>query len=110
MALSYQLQIGGTETINNPTAEDLKKAIRSIAKVDEDPFVILQKGASGFTYIQALLESESLWRLEYQDGHLDQHFVSAKEIGTEDVIRTFVLYLQAEERWRAVTEWEAIKL
>lgn len=107
---SEALDIRGTRTISNPSAEDIKEAIRSIGKAIPDPYVILQKGASGYTYIQAILAGKSLWQVEYQDGHLDQHFAAANSIGTEDLIRMFVSYAHADDAWRSAVEWDLVEL
>lgn len=109
-AYSETLDIRGRQTILNPTADDIRRTIKSISMTDADPFVILGKGASGLTYIQAILEADSEWTVEYQDGHLDQHFGALEILRTEEVIRLFTSYADAEESWREAADWELVEV
>jgi hypothetical protein len=109
---SYQeeLDIQGNQTIRNPSADQIRTAIKSVKSTDPNPFVILIKGASGLTYTQALMEREAIWTIEYQDGHLDQHFRATNEQSTENVIQFFVSYLNGEASWRESANWEPIEI
>lgn len=109
-AYSEMLDIRGEQSVNNPTSYDVRQAIKAIRKTSEDPYVILSKGASGFTYIQAVLRANSKWIVEYQDGHLDRHFQMTKDVKTEEVIRLFVAYLEAEASWRDTADWKLIEI
>jgi hypothetical protein len=67
------------------------------------------KGANGLTFIQAALKEDSSWVVEFQDGHLDQHFRTS-QIVTANVIQLFLSYLHGEESWRESVDWEPIEL
>jgi hypothetical protein len=109
-AYSETLDIRGEQTVSNPTAQDIRLAIKSIRMTDANPFVVLGKGASGFTYIQAILEADFAWTVEYQDGHLDQHFTTVRNLSTEDVVRLLIAYAEAGESWRETADWELVEI
>jgi hypothetical protein len=109
-AYSETLNIRGKQTVRNPTAGDIRRAVKSISTTDANPFVVLGKGASGLTYIQAALEADSEWTVEYQDGHLDQHFRTLENLRTEEVVRLFISYAEAEESWREAADWELVEV
>ncbi|HSK78226.1 MAG TPA: hypothetical protein VLQ45_17365, partial [Thermoanaerobaculia bacterium] len=78
--------------LHNPSAVDIKKSIRSVKPSDakRDSYVILGKGSSGYTYIQAVREVDGKWVLEYQDGHLDEHYQADALLETEDIVSAFL--------------------
>jgi len=105
-----ELEIKGAQKILNPADVDIKRAIRSIAITDDDPFLWLRKGANELSYMQAVMVAESAWRVEYQDGHLDRHFQSSTDLTTESVIELFVSYSNSEESWRTSVDWKPMEL
>jgi hypothetical protein len=50
------------------------------------------------------------WLLEYQDGHLDEHYQATDFPDTESVIRAFQSYGQGEEGWRLDRKWIRVEL
>ncbi len=56
------------------------------------------------------MEENSVWTVEFQDGHLDQHFQASREFNTEKVIQLFVSYLNGEESWRELVGWKPMEL
>lgn len=105
----WSLEIGGKREILNPSPQQIKEARRSITPSD-DPFVILQKGEDGLTYVQAMLEDDSLWTLEYQDGHLERHFQASRRLSTEEAIGLFLAYANGDEAWRSSVKWERLEI
>jgi hypothetical protein len=103
-----RLDIRGKSDVRNPTPQDITTAIRSMTQSD-DPFLILEKDGDGFTYIQAILEDNSRWVVEYQDGGLARHF-QASNVDTEDVVEMFLAYANNDERWRDAVTWARIEL
>jgi hypothetical protein len=93
------------ETIRNPRISDIRRAILSVGESDEDPFVILGKGASGYTYLQALRKANGRWIVEYQDGNLDKHYRAKRTLSTEEVVERFGRYKEASEDWGAGINW-----
>lgn len=108
-ATSFLLEIQGEREILNPTLQQIKEAIDSLSLRDKDPFLILETGTDGMTYMQAMLEEDSLWTAEFQDGSLEQHF-QASEVSTKDVIDMFLAFAHGDEAWRTSVEWEHIEI
>jgi hypothetical protein len=112
-AYAEKLVLGTTEEpISNPTPSDIKRSIRSIKPADSKrtSYVILNKGASGYTYLQAIRETDGQWTLEYQDGHVDEHYQAAAMLDTEEVVARFLLYAEADESWRFEVDWVSIEI
>jgi hypothetical protein len=105
----WSLEIEGKQKILDPSPEQINEAIRSITPSD-DSFVILQKGADGLTYMQAFLDDDSSWTLEYQDGHLDKHFQASTKLSAEGAIGLFLDFGKGDERWRTSVNWDKLKL
>lgn len=112
-AYSEKLVLGtAEEPISNPTPSDIKRSIRSIKPSDSTrtSYVILDKGASSYTYLQAVREADGEWVLEYQDGHLDEHYQARAMLDTEEVVARFLLYAEADESWRSEVDWVSIEI
>jgi hypothetical protein len=110
---SQKLTVGTLESpTSNPSASAIRQHIRSVKASDEkrNSYVILEKGASGYTYLQAVRETEDEWILEYQDGHMDEHYQAEMSPDTEGIVARFLLYADADERWRADINWIQISL
>jgi hypothetical protein len=103
------LQIGSERTLTNPTLDDIETVITTLSPSD-DSFLILGKGASGLNYIQAYLNGDGRWSLEYQDGHIEQHFGLADSVKTGSVVRAFLSYARCEEAWKNEFNWHKIDL
>jgi hypothetical protein len=112
-AYSENLVLGTSEEpIQNPTGTDIKRSIRSIKPSDSarTSYVILGKGASGYTYLQAVREEDGKWFLEYQDGHLDEHYQVEAMLETDEVIKRFLLYADTDEGWGSELNWIRIEV
>ena len=105
-----EILIVGGKRVKSPAKIDIKNAVRNLKNKDE-PFVILGKGATELSYIQAYRTDEAgLWFLEYQDGHLDEHYRSLDFFASEAIIRIFQQYLDGNEEWRTAQKWERMDL
>src|SRR5262249_3334595 len=102
------LDIKGEQEICNPTAQQIKAAIESIT-LDGERFIILDKEPSGMTYMQALLEDDSSWTLEFQDGSLEEHFQAAS-LSREKVTDMFLAFAGGNDIWRSSVKWEHIEM
>jgi Caspase domain len=105
----WTLNIQGERDILNPSLKQIKDAIRSITP-GPHPFLILQKGSDGLTYMQAMLEDDSLWSLEYQDGSLGQHFLASTELSTEEAIGLFLAFVKGDKAWHTSVKWERLDI
>jgi hypothetical protein len=112
LAYAETLTVGNRRPIENPAPAEIKRTVRSIAPTGtkRNYYVVYKKGASGFTYLQALRESEGRWIVEYQDGHLEQHYRGDASLDTEDVVTLFLRYAEASEKWRGMVTWLLIDL
>jgi hypothetical protein len=105
------LNLGGEREIANPGPADIRSSVRTVASKTDDCFIIFNKGASGLTYLQAYYERDSTkWVLEYQDGHLDEHYRANNLIDTESVVRAFQNYGQGEDIWREERNWKRVRV
>lgn len=108
-ATRFRLEIQGEGEILNPTPQQIKQAIDSMSASDDDPFLILETGADGMTYLQAMLEENSLWTVEFQDGSLQQHF-QASDVSREKTTDMFLAFAGGDEAWRTSVEWRQIDI
>jgi hypothetical protein len=99
------LSMRGTKTVRNPTPEQIRRAIRQM-KPGSDAFVVLDKGANGLSYIQAILNDDQTWDVEYQDGHLDEHYRSTVPFHADSLIHALQAYARGQDDWRTGTKWE----
>ena len=76
----------------------------------EDAIIILCKGANELSYIQAYHDGGGKWTLEYQDGHLDEHYKAENHVDGEYVSRSFQYYCEGDERWKTQTRWKRIEI
>ena len=104
----FRLDIRGEHEILDPTPQQIKLAIDSLSPSDDSPFLILDKG-DGMTYMQAGLDENSLWTLEFQEGSLQQHF-QVSNVSTEKVTDMFLAYAGGDEAWRTSVKWEHIDI
>jgi hypothetical protein len=103
------LTVEGDPAGTNPNPEDIVRAIRGI-KPGKNAFVILGKGANGLSYIQAWLEKDGRWMVEYQDGHTEKHYQAEHRVDTGTLVRVFQAYAQGEDAWRTENAWRPQKV
>jgi DNA-binding MarR family transcriptional regulator len=99
-----KLSTRGETERGNPSLGDIADAIRGL-RVGPDPFVILGKGASGLSYMQAALNEDKSWRLEYQQGHIDEHYKCQGDVTREQVLKAFIAYASGLDTWRTDYTW-----
>lgn len=94
----------------NPEEADIRKAVKQMERADlkKDAFIILAKGANGYTYMQAIRQGMNEWSLEYQHGHLEQHYASKAPVTADEVSKRLVDYAHAEARWHVGMDWNRI--
>lgn len=103
------LSLGGRNEANltNPDAVAIRKAIRDLDRngAAKSAFVILSKGASGLTYMQAFRHDADSWAIEYQHGHLDEHYEGNVLVSASQLETKMIAYLHAEDSWHSGMEW-----
>ena len=95
------------------TEKDGQSKISSPAEITQkltrlDGFAIL--GPDDSTYIQAAGSPADSYALEYQEGSVDQHFVSETPVDEATMIRAFINYFQNNPEWKSATVWETMDL
>jgi hypothetical protein len=109
-AYEETLEIDGKKAVTNPKTGDIRRAVRTL-ETKGDGYLVLGKGASGLSYIQAYYERDRRkWILEYQDGHLDEHYRANDLLDSDSVARSLENYIQGEERWRKETNWKRVEI
>ena len=93
--------------MQNPSSHDIIKAINSAKKGEH---VIFDKGANGYTYMQARFGSFGMWIMEYQDGNLDKHYKATGALDVEEASALLIAYAEGQEAWRGMTEWGAMNI
>jgi hypothetical protein len=102
------LEIG--TVLNNPTAAQIDKALRSLNWLEDNSFAVL--AVEDWTYMQTAEEDnpdyqEPYFVLEYQEGSLEEHYHAVDgPLTLEQVIEAFQKYAHGDESWREDFEWE----
>ena len=86
------LNVNDDRQIPNPTAADTEREIRSLGA---DQYLILSQEEE--RYIQAYLNEDGTWDLEYRDGSAEEHYAADGEIDIESVVMSFQSYLVNDE-------------
>ncbi len=83
------------------TAALIQEAVIGLQGKD-DPYLILSY--DDMTYAQTLWAGSG-YLLEYQEGSIDQHYVSTIEIDAESVVTALVAYLSGQPSWNQGIEF-----
>jgi hypothetical protein len=97
------------EPINDPSASDIKRAIKSL-EGGRDSFVIYGRSGSGLTYMQALGGPVEGFILEYQQGSLDEHYRCLGRVPQADTIDAFQAYAVSNKGWKENFPWVKVEL
>ena len=98
-----QLTLESGRSIQNPNTSEIQTALAAHSS-SGGGLAILSKDKQ--TYMQASGDAKSGFRIEYQDGDTDQHFVGSRStIPLEELIRAFQSYAVSDEKWRTMFEW-----
>jgi hypothetical protein len=104
---AMRLNVGGTSEIANPTAFQIERALRSL-DATADGFAIL--GLDDQTYIQAAVNSDGSFVLEYQEGSTDSHYAVTGSVALTEVLEALQAYARKEGTWKARFAWERVPL
>jgi hypothetical protein len=100
--------------IDQPTAEAIERALRTLNWLEDNSFAILERG--DMTYLQTAQEDvpeveQPFFVLEYQDGSVSEHYrVCEGPLPLERIIRAFQKYADQDDSWRGEFEWERMEL
>jgi hypothetical protein len=97
----------GGESMNNPTAEDIKQAFDAMLRGDIE-YVILTNEDTG-AFIQAAGVPDEYFVLEYQEGSVNQHFRATNpDLTPEKALNAFLNYNRGESAWKLQFTWEHV--
>jgi hypothetical protein len=100
---------GSGESMNAPTADDIKQAFDAMLRGDIE-YVILENENTG-AFIQAAGVPDEYFVLEYQEGSLDQHFQAANpDLTPEKALAAFLEFNRGESAWKLRFTWKHVKL
>ena len=106
-----QLIVNGEIISENPNTQMVtQEVIENLANGVEISVILVDTDApdNGMTYVQAITDEDDVYILEYQDGSLDRHYFCSSEISIDDIVRVFVLYLDANPEWQMGLHWEKL--
>lgn len=106
-----QLIVNGEIISQNPNTQMVtREVIENLTSGVEIPVILVDTDAldNGMTYVQAITDEDDVYILEYQDGSLDRHYFCNSEISIDDIVRVFVLYLDANPEWQMSLCWEKL--
>jgi hypothetical protein len=101
-----QLTTASGVVIENPGAEKIERELRALPGADS----CLVLSRDELTYVQVAAGGDDRLTLEYQDGSLERHYRSVRDVSLDSAIRVFIAYLEGGDRWRALVEWELLDL
>jgi len=99
-----KLEIDDSVVCQNPGPDDISRVLSSLNGKNAT-FAALSR--SDFTYIQAMLESEHGFAIEYQEGKSNRRYICSQAISLEKTIRAFQCYAQKDNAWKTEVPWEA---
>ena len=106
-----QLIVGEEIISEDPNAQLItQEVVENLTSGVETPVILIDTDVldNGLTYVQAIIDEDDVYLLEYQDGLLDRHYFCISEISIDDIVRTFVLYLNANPEWKTSLCWEKL--
>jgi len=86
-----------TIDINSEASEELIKYAVPALKDRENPYVILSKEEA--TFMQTLWTKDG-YVLEYQEGSVDNHFVSQEYLSSSEAVKALLSYLEERQEWK----------
>ena len=112
--LVYELKIGDTRKIKNPTEDDIRAAVKSLGKNANSGFLIL--GTSETTYVQVWCDEKDKEHpenrfegLEYQENDLQHHYKAEHKdfyFSESEIAQILISYLKNDGKWKKETTWK----
>lgn len=99
-----KLEFESRLNIKNPTPDQILKGIQDLDG-KTNSFAILSKNEN--TYVQVAGDFNEGFVLEYQNGSVDEHFVSSnKKLPGYDVVKIFTAFSQGDVNWFSEYQWD----
>jgi hypothetical protein len=99
------LDVAGVQEITNPSNEQIREAISSLVHgPDTDDFAVLSRSDS--MYMQIAGDKSIGFVMEYQDGGVENHFVSERrDFSLDEVVRALCEYRDGKIDWNDYGKW-----
>jgi hypothetical protein len=104
---SMILNVAGELKIENPDTDVLKEKLYELLSRVNDAFVILVKSDEENDYMQAMIDGEGTFLVEYREGAAKKHY-RVEHLGKEDTFSLFQDYLHAGAAWRQYVAWQDV--
>jgi hypothetical protein len=104
---SMILNIAGELNIENPDTDVLKEKLLELFVRVNDAFVILIKSDEENDYMQAVIDGEETFLVEYREGAANKHY-RIERLGKEETYSLFQDYLHAGTAWRHYVAWQDV--
>jgi hypothetical protein len=98
-----RIEFESAPPVDAPTLEDVDRSLRALTFPDNS-FAILAAGPQ--VYIQAAMDDDGAFVVEYRDGSADGHYRTSAEVAIDDVVGAFQSYLRQDGVWRSRFEWQ----
>ena len=93
----------------DPTDEQIREGLYALDIKSGEAWAILAR--TEMTYVQAQGDAQRGFRLEYQEGDVDEHFATTKDdLSASAIVRAFSAYRDGDDSWRGDFEFERMTL
>jgi hypothetical protein len=109
----YVMEVCGEEKINNPNYKNISSSLSKLlnGSCKDNPFLIISHFKDENTYVQIAYSVEmNDFVIEYQDGSIDKHFQSTRNLNSAEVLNVLVEYSLSSKQWDQNILWQRIKV
>ena len=109
----YVMEVCGEEKINNPNYKNISTSLTKVldGSCKDDSFLIISHFKDENTYVQIAYSVEmNDFVVEYQDGSIDKHFQSTRNLNSAEVLNILVEYSLSSKQWDQNILWQRIKV
>jgi hypothetical protein len=100
-----RLNVAGEIQIENPDTDALKELLYGLHARVRDEFIILIASDDENDYMQALVDGENTFLVEYREEAAKKHY-RVERLGKEETFLLFQDYLRAGSLWRQCVAWQ----
>jgi hypothetical protein len=112
-APQYVMEVCGEGKINNPNYKNISNSLTKVldGSCKDDSFLIISHFKDENTYVQIAYSVEmNDFVVEYQDGSIDKHFQSTRNLNSAEVLNILVEYSLSSKQWDQNILWQRIKV
>jgi hypothetical protein len=112
-ASQYVMEVCGEEKINNPNYKNITTSLTKVldGSCKDNSFLIISHFQDEKTYVQITYSAEmNDFVIEYQDGSIDKHFQSSRNLNSAEILNLLVEYSLSSKQWDQNILWQRIKV